>query len=176
MLTRRQLLVAAGAAGVVVVGGGAAELVVSPQERQRLLHRFGLASSPDHQVPASGSPEQRGKLNSRFMPAPVAWTISTPPKAAPAGIVYCLHGKGTDHRMGFDRIHLPDVAAAVGAPLAIAGVDGGPDSYWHRRADGSDALTMLISEFIPMVASPIGTAPAGGARLVDGWLRRVARR
>ena len=62
------------------------------------------------------------------------------------------------------RLH--DEVAAAGVPLVVAGVDGGDHSYWHPRADGSDARAMLVSEFMPMVAGKVGVAlPAA----VVGW-------
>jgi pimeloyl-ACP methyl ester carboxylesterase len=94
----------------------------------------------------------------------VGWTLSIP--ASPlAGVVYCLHGRGDDHRFAFDEIHLPDVAAALAANLSFAAVDGGRDSYWHPRGDGTDPLSMLINEFIPMVDQRLGVS----SRAVMGW-------
>jgi predicted alpha/beta superfamily hydrolase len=86
------------------------------------------------------------------MPRPVSWTISAP--ARPTGVVYCLHGKSEDHRFAFDVIHLHDFAA-----------DGDPDSYWHRRADGRDPMSMLLEDFIPMVGQRSGTS----VRALLGW-------
>ncbi|XAS69568.1 alpha/beta hydrolase-fold protein [Micrococcaceae bacterium Sec5.7] len=41
--------------------------------------------------------------------------------------------------------------SARAAPFAIAAVDGG-NSWWHSRADGSDAQSMLLQEFVPLLA------------------------
>lgn len=165
MLTRRQMVVGLGAAGLLAAGGAFTEVGLTASDRAHLFHRMGFSSSPDHHVPRSNAIEHRGRLTSRFMPQPVGWTITTPESAPAAAIVYCLHGKGTDHRMGFDRIRLPDVAAALGLPLSVAGVDGGPDSYWHLRADGSDSLRMFTTEFLPMVEATVGRLP----RAILGW-------
>jgi enterochelin esterase-like enzyme len=125
----------------------------------------GLAQSPDHQVPVAHAKESRGELSSAHMLHPVGWTIAMP--SVPVhGVVYCLHGHGRDHRMAFDDIHLPDVVAAAHAPLAVAAVDGGSDSYWHARTSGSDPLAMLLDEFIPMVERHIGSEPP---RALLGW-------
>ena len=94
----------------------------------------------------------------------VGWSISTPGPTA-KGVIYCLHGFGGDHRFAFDQIHLPDVVESQQAPLAIAAVDGGHDSYWHPRANGTDALAMLLDEFIPLVEQRVATT----SRAVLGW-------
>jgi S-formylglutathione hydrolase FrmB len=161
MLSRRELLIGATAATVVGVGG----LVEAGANRRRhLLHRIGLAPSPDHHVPPSGARLLSGTLSSSFMRRPVGWTLSVPAAAA-TGVVYCLHGKGDNHRFAFDTIHVHDVAAAQGANVSIAAVDGGGDSYWHPRADGTDSLSMLLQEFIPMVDRRLGVT----SRALMGW-------
>ena len=142
--------------------GGAVEM--GAHRRTSLLHRVGLADSPDRSVPASHTPLESGMLTSKFMSSPVKWTVSVPPGAL-AGVVYCLHGHGEDHRFAFDHIKLHDFAAAGHAKLAIAAVDGGPDSYWHRRANGDDPRSMLLNEFIPLVESRVGAHP----RALLGW-------
>jgi enterochelin esterase-like enzyme len=92
-------------------------------------------------------------------------TIATPGNAV-RGVVYCLHGHGNDHRMAFRDVHVPDVVAAAGLPLAVAAVDGGSNSYWHARADGSDPMTMLLDEFVPLVEQHLGGAKP---RALLGW-------
>jgi enterochelin esterase-like enzyme len=94
----------------------------------------------------------------------VGWSISTP-SVPPKATVYCLHGFGGDHNFAFDAIRLPDVVAALRVPLAIAAVDGGADSYWHPRADGTDSMAMLLDEFIPFVQQRTHTSRAG----LLGW-------
>ena len=94
----------------------------------------------------------------------VSWTFSTP-VATPEAVVYCLHGYGNNHRFAFDDIHLPDVVASLRAPLVVAAVDGGADSYWHPRADKTDALAMLLDEFIPMIEQTTKTT----RRALLGW-------
>jgi pimeloyl-ACP methyl ester carboxylesterase len=80
-------------------------------------------------------------------------------------MIFCLHGYHNDHRMAFDQIHVPDVAAFVGLRVAVAAVDGGTDSYWPKRANGTDALAMLIDEFVPLVRTMVGDLP----QALMGW-------
>ena len=115
---------------------------------------------------AAGAAEVSGYLDSRFTKARMGWTISKPRGGPrPRAIVYCLHGFHSDHRMAFDQIHVPEVAATVGLPVVVAAVDGGQDSYWHRRSDGTDALAMLLEEFIPLVRDRVGPLP----QALMGW-------
>jgi hypothetical protein len=78
--------------------------------------------------------------------------------------------QGRRPSQAFDRIGVPGAAARLGLPVAVAAVDGGPDSYWHRRADGSDALAMLLNEFVPLVRARVGPLPQAlmGARFGPG--------
>ena len=161
MLSRRAFLIGGGA---VVAAAGVGYAEVGSSRRQRLLHKVGLAASPDHHVPRSATRQESGTLASTFMHRSVDWTISVP-DAPVAGVIFCLHGKGEDHHFAFDTIRLHDVVAAQRAPVATAAVDGGDDSYWHRRADGTDALGMLLNEFVPMVDRRLGVA----RRAVLGW-------
>ena len=70
-----------------------------------------------------------------------------------------LYGKGGDQTTVFNSLHLPDAAAYVGAPLAIASANGGADNYWHRRANGTDAHAMLVDEFVPLLVKRLGQLP-----------------
>lgn len=157
------MLLAAGA--VVLAGTGVAVAEADDPRVRRALHHLGLVDSPDHRVPDAHVDTASGVLDSAHMPDPVAWTIATPRDPA-RGVVYCLHGHGNDHRMAFRDVHLPDVVAAAGLPLAVAAVDGGSDTYWHARADGSDPMTMLLDEFVPLVEERLqGSSP----RALLGW-------
>jgi pimeloyl-ACP methyl ester carboxylesterase len=89
----------------------------------------------------------------------VGWAYSLPAKVKPRAIVLSLYGKGANQFAAFDNLHLPDAAAFVGAPLAIASADGGRDNYWHKRADGTDAHAMLVEEFVPLLTSKLGALP-----------------
>ena len=148
---------------IAVLGvGGAVEM--GARRRAGLLHRLGLEESPDTSFPPSHTPIVSGTLKSAHVKDPVGWSMSVPAGAI-AGVVYCLHGHGEDHRFAFDQIHLPDAAAVSGAKVVVAAPDGGADSYWHRRVNGDDPLTMLLTEFIPLVESRVGVH----RRALLGW-------
>jgi pimeloyl-ACP methyl ester carboxylesterase len=164
IITRRRALW--GIAAVAAVGVGVAlEEERDDRRVRRVLHRLGFVHSPDHHVADADVPQESGTFASAAMGRPVAWTIAVPPGAI-QGVMYCLHARNGDHRMAFDEIQLPDVAAAVGVPFAVAAVDGGDDSYWHARASGIDPLAMFLDEFIPMVESRIGPQEN---RALLGW-------
>ncbi len=164
-LTRRQVLIGigAGTGAVVAVGAGALGAIGGPR-RDQLLHSVGLEGSPDHSVAPSGVTIRNGQFASAHMGRTVRWSLATPSQP-PQAVIFCLHGRGEDHHFAFDQIHLPDVVESVKAPLAVAAVDGGPDSYWHARADGTDALSMLLEEFIPLVEQHTATT----RRALIGW-------
>lgn len=143
MLSRRSFLL--GTAGAVLAGGGAVELY----GRDRVLHRVGLSTSPDHRAPPSGWDVTEGRL-----PSGTRWALSRPPGGI-AGIIVCLHGRGDDRRFAFDQVHLHDAVAEVGAPFGVASLDGGPDSYWHRRADGTDAGAVVVDELLPLLRTEL---------------------
>ena len=151
-------------AGACVLAGGAAvaaDLTLRP-----------AGAAPAGGAPAGGArPVSRrsgraisGVLDSRFMKAKLGWTISTPARS-PLAVVFCLHGYHNDHQMAFEQLHVPQVAAELELPVVVAAVDGGADSYWHRRADGTDAHAMLMREFIPLVRAKVGPLP----QALMGW-------
>jgi enterochelin esterase-like enzyme len=82
------------------------------------------------------------------------------------GVILCLHGRNGDRRRAFDSVRLHDVVASRGESFAVVGVDGGAASYWHARADGTDARRMVIDELIPAVDARIGSAVP---RAILGW-------
>jgi S-formylglutathione hydrolase FrmB len=166
LVNRRGFLLGAGA---VALAGGAASvagLAGRPGDHRIVPRMPGLGAGPGERMPASGAVEISGQLDSRYTGARMGWTISMPGKGQRSrAIVYCLHARGGNHRMAFDGIGVPDVAASAGLAVAVAAVDGGPDSYWHRRADGSDALAMLLREFVPLVRARVGALP----QALMGW-------
>src|SRR5690349_9723111 len=158
LLSRRALLL--GGAAAVVAGAVGVEYT-GPTA---LLHKFGLTSSPDHRVPKSGAAVRRSHFESRAMGGNVRYAVAAP--AGARGVVICLHGRGNDYSFAFDAIHLHDVVASAHAPLAVVGVDGGPDSYWHKRRGGVDPQSMLQDELLPLLDRALG---AGLKRALLGW-------
>ena len=169
-MSRRHLLIGGGCSAVAAaLGIGAADVFDHPVF-ERGLYKVGLASSPSIHIPNSGALERNGAFRSRYMHGPVHWTVSHPKGAEPLqGTIFCLHGKGTNNgtnqRFAFDAVHVPDAAAYLGLRVAVAGVDGGADSYWHPRHNGTDALAMLLEEFVPMVRTMVGDLP----QALMGW-------
>ena len=129
-----------------------------------MLHEVGIVQSPDHRVPPSGIKIERARFDSVHMGDQVQWALATPED--PIGLVVCLHGRNANYAYAFDGIHLHDVAASVGARLAIVGVDGGTDSYWHKRESGIDPQRMIHEELLPRVDARIGL---GKPKALLGW-------
>ncbi|WP_205874889.1 alpha/beta hydrolase-fold protein [Mycobacterium camsae] len=84
------------------------------------------------------------------------WAIARPPgQTKPLRPVIALHGKGNDAAAVMAGGVEQGLAQAVNAglpPFAVVAVDGG-GGYWHRRADGDDAGSMVLNELIPMLDS-----------------------
>jgi dipeptidyl aminopeptidase/acylaminoacyl peptidase len=152
MPSRRAFLAGAGVLVAVGVGLGVEE----PAIRRRVAE----ALAPDPARPsASPGPATSGVLASRAMGRDVSWRLARPPgsdagAAVPVALV--LHGRGGDADSAFDDLwfdrYLAAVVRAGAPPFALASVDGGDDSYWHRRRDGTDAQAMLTDEFLPLLA------------------------
>lgn len=86
------------------------------------------------------------------------WSIAWPKGHGEANlpVVIALHGRGGSHRNAFSKLQMAqalDAVVASGTPVfAVASVDGGTHSYWHRRTDGTDAGAMVGTEFVPLLA------------------------
>lgn len=148
-----------GAAATAAVLGGLAPLT---REGRTVLHKLGFYS-PDASVPPSALRVEDVRLPSGRAAALVR--VGSSSVAQPKAGVLCLHGRNGDHRFAFDTIRLHDFAASLGLDMVIAGLDGGPSSYWHRRADGTDPLRSLVDELVPLVRERNG----GGPVSVLGW-------
>ncbi|MDQ1594171.1 MAG: hypothetical protein QOH40_727 [Arthrobacter pascens] len=103
----------------------------------------------------------RGSFVSRFRPAAATyWSIATPVipgrSRTDFPLALFLHGLGGNNQGIFDVLEAHEVLRRHlfigGTPFAIASVDGG-DTWWHRRADGSDTQSMLVHEFVPFLGS-----------------------
>lgn len=87
------------------------------------------------------------------------WTVAYPPGHPPGArlpVALTLHARGGDASTAFTELHLDRYLGDVthrGVPaFALASVDGGEHSYWHRRSDGDDPQAMLLDEFLPRMA------------------------
>lgn len=103
-----------------------------------------------------------GSFTSRFRPQePTGWSVAVPGSAdgdsssGPLPLALFLHGAHADHRMVFEDLDagrvLAQHVARGGTPFAIAAVDGG-ETWWHRRSSGTDTQSMLLEEFLPLLA------------------------
>ena len=155
---------------MVLAAAGAA--VEQPAIRQRL--RDVVSPEPSAPDPASASgPHRSGVLASRARGRDVGWQIAYPPGRSPGErlpVALVLHGRRGTAASAFDDLaldrYLADVVHAGAAPFALAAIDGGDDTYWHRRRDGDDPQAMLLEEFLPLLARQgLDTARVG----LFGW-------
>ncbi|MEY2469471.1 MAG: hypothetical protein QOF21_2169 [Actinomycetota bacterium] len=158
-VSRRAFLAGGGALALGAVGIGIERVGWTD-----LLHKVGLAESPDHHVPNAGASVRKFVFDSKAMRGSVRAAISAPSGAR--GIVICLHGRNSDYMTAFNGVHVHDVVAAAGARLAVVSVAGGADSYWHRRRSGIDPQAMLQDELLPRVDNMLG---ASLPRALMGW-------
>ena len=159
-MSRRGFLIGA---GVALAGAVGAAAVVGDD----VLDRLGVTGrSPDRAVPSAGSAlEVRSGVLARS--GRRYRIVRTGPGSgrAVAGVA-CLHGRGRDERFAFDNIGVHRFAAAAGLDLAIASVDGGDHSYWHRRRGlAFDPMAAVVDELVPLLDALSGGAP----RAVLGW-------
>ncbi|MDF9750586.1 alpha/beta hydrolase-fold protein [Arthrobacter sp. ES3-54] len=111
--------------------------------------------------PAPPIAMRSGSFTSRFRPQePTGWSLAVPGSSGggpsgPLPVALFLHGTGADHRMVFDELDAGGVLAGHvargGTPFAIAAIDGG-ETWWHRRESGTDTQSMLVEEFVPLLA------------------------
>jgi enterochelin esterase-like enzyme len=155
-LTRRAVLrmgagASLGAAGVFALGA--------------LLDPIKPQAAPAPFEPSAASSNLPNRLTGSFVSAArggvkTNWVIALPPgQKAEAGTlrpVIALHGKDGDANMMLDCGVEKALAQLVkeGKPaFAVVGVDGGANSYWHRRASGEDPGAMVLEELLPMLSS-----------------------
>ncbi|MEU4608450.1 alpha/beta hydrolase-fold protein [Kribbella sp. NPDC023972] len=158
-LSRRTVIrtgVAATVAGAAGVAG--LETGVIPG-RARVHDALGL-TGPDGVVPdVPAGPVESGSFESFGRRTTVGYSVIYPDGYGPSAeipVVLVLHGRGGDHTsavndLGIDR-YLTAAVQSGTPPFALATVDGGRDTYWHRRASGEDPGFMLDQEFLPLLA------------------------
>jgi S-formylglutathione hydrolase FrmB len=171
-LSRRAFLIGAG--GVAVAGGGG--VLVNDGVLPGRVRAYQLLGLNGDEAPIPKVKPGR-RFDGSFVSAKrggatTGWSVSLPPGTEAAGLplLVCLHGARADHRtafdvMGVDRFLAQAVADGV-PPFAVASVDGGAESYWHPRADGTDAGAMVTDELLPMVRHRFGFSDRLG---LFGW-------
>ncbi|WP_019874696.1 alpha/beta hydrolase-fold protein [Sporichthya polymorpha] len=121
----------------------------------------GAAPEPALEIPG-GYLETGSFLSEAMGAADVRYAISYPPGFEPGAqlpVVLELFGRGGNELIPFSRenLALGRIQAMVikrgMPPFAVATVNGGPTSYWHRRASGIDPQAMILDEYLPLLAS-----------------------
>lgn len=166
---------AAGAGAAALAAGGAVAVRELPVRRwwQDLT---GACGEPGPVPPASGATIREGSFRSATVPVDVGYAVAFPPEhrdGDPLPVAVMLPGRGGTGPDTMGSTLLPDFVAQAmaerGTPaFGLASVDGG-DSYWHRRADGEDRMTMLVEEFLPLLAARHGLGARGRPRAIVGW-------
>ena len=156
-LNRRAVLRMGVGASAAAAGAWTLSALLDPLEPQAAPAQAPAPFEP----PAAGS-SLPTKLTGSFVSAArggveTNWVIALPP--GHTGVlrpVIALHGKDGDANMMLDAGVEDGLAQLVKAgkpPFAVVGVDGGSNSYWHRRADGTDSGAMVLDELLPMLSS-----------------------
>jgi S-formylglutathione hydrolase FrmB len=160
-LTRRAILrmgvgASAGAAGVWALSA-----LLDPLEPQAAT----LPQAPAPFEPSAAGSNLANKLTGSFISAArggvkTNWVIALPPgqnsQSGSLRPVIALHGKDGNANMVIDcgvEKGLAQLVKDGKPPFAVVGVDGGSNSYWHRRASGEDPGAMVLDELLPMLSS-----------------------
>jgi S-formylglutathione hydrolase FrmB len=121
--------------------------------------------SPAPFEPSNASGNLPNKITGSFISAArggvqTNWVIALPPgQTSQSGLlrpVIALHGKDGNANMMLDCGVEDGLARLVKEgkpPFAVVGVDGGSDSYWHKRVNGTDSGAMVLEELLPMLSS-----------------------
>ena len=158
-LSRRSLLTAGGAlVGVGAAGAVGVQTEVLPG-RSWVYQHLGIDGAVGHVPDVRSGKVVSGSFASKARGVDVGWSIAYPPGMAGRRlpVAVALHGRGGHHSNAMDADHeglnyfLADAVAHGVPPYAVASVDGG-DNYWHDRASGDRCGTMVVSEFLPMLA------------------------
>jgi S-formylglutathione hydrolase FrmB len=154
---------------VLRMGAGASAAAAGAWVLSAVLDPPGPQAAPP-QAPAPFEPSAAGnnlpnRLTGSFVSAArggakTNWVIALPPghkaDAGPLRPVIALHGKDGDANQMLE-IGVEDALAQLvksgKPPFAVVGVDGGSNSYWHRRANGTDSGAMVLEELLPMLAA-----------------------
>jgi S-formylglutathione hydrolase FrmB len=147
--TRRAVLQVGGLTAGVYALGNLLQPTVSRANGPVPLDPSPAASSAPKLLTGSFVSAARGGVETN-------WAIARPPGTAD-GLrpVIALHGYDAD-AASVMALGVPDVLAKVVRagvpPFAVVSVDGG-NTYWHRRASGTDSGAMVLTELLPMLAA-----------------------
>lgn len=142
----------AGAAGVLALNAwlDPLELKASPPQAPSPFEPAPAGNAMPTQVSGSFISAARGGVLTN-------WIIARPPGQTGAlRAVIALHGKDANAKDVMDlgvEDGLAELVKAGRTPFAVVSVDGGANSYWHPRADGTDSGAMVLNELIPMLAT-----------------------
>ena len=175
-LTRRQFLVSAGVGAALLTTGGLAA-ARSDRLRRQWDELVGADGPPGAFPPRLGVTCVYDTMPSRILRRDVSYGVAWPPDQPFPGrglpLTYVLPGRGRGPREMLEGdLRLGDFAAAPVArgeapPFGLVAVAGG-DTYWHRRASGEDAMTMLLEEFIPFCERRHGMGRRS-RKAIAGW-------
>jgi dienelactone hydrolase len=146
----------AGAAGIWSFGA-----LVDPTQVPADPSPFEPAAPVAPPAPVAAPTPLPTKVSGSFVSAARGGVLTNYIIARPPGIigplrpVIALHGiRGSAKQVmsfGVEQT-LADLVNAGHPPFAVVAVDGG-DTYWHRRAGGEDAGSMVLNELIPMLST-----------------------
>ncbi len=176
MLTRRALLIGGGS--LAAVGGAGIAGVALVEEdvlpgRVRFERAIGRCRTLPR-APATPGVIRLQTFRSRRRNTDVTAAVVLPagvssPRGLPVAVA--LHGNGgtgasAAQGLRLDRYLTDAVRTGATPPFALVAVDGGPSTYWHRRASGEDPIAMITEELLPLLGRQ-------GARIdrfgVIGW-------
>jgi enterochelin esterase-like enzyme len=158
-LNRRAVLRMGAGAGAAAAGAWALSALLDPLEPRA------APQAPAPFEPSAAGSHLPNRLTGSFISAArggvkTNWVIALPPgQKADSGTlrpVIALHGKDGNANMMLDcgvEDALAQLVKAGNPPFAVVGVDGGDNSYWHRRANGTDSGAMVLEELLPLLSS-----------------------
>ncbi len=157
-LNRRAVLRISAGASAAAAGAWALSALLDPLEPH--------AATPPPLAPAPFEPPTAGsslpsKVTGSFVSAArggakTNYVIALPPgHTGTLRPVIALHGMDGDANQMVE-IGVPETLARLvkegKPPFAVVSVDGG-NTYWHKRADGTDSGAMVLDELLPMLST-----------------------
>jgi S-formylglutathione hydrolase FrmB len=162
MVSRRAFVVGGAGLGAVAAAGGLGAVLVEERVlpgKVSLDRAIGRCGSPPD-APATPGVVRARTFRSRRRGTGVTAAVVLPagvtsPRGLPVAVA--LHGNGgtgesAARGLRLDR-YLTDAVRTRGTPpFVLVAVDGGANTYWHRRANGDDPIAMITDELLPLLA------------------------